>query len=83
MSEPVSTARSQLLIQGFHDALSPPHLGKDGAYHPVPLYGDGSPINLEDLDQAANIVNETRSLVKWEEGDVLILDVSSSIEQSG
>jgi len=76
MSEPVSKTRSLSLIPGFHNALSPPHLGTDGAYHPVPLYGDGSPINLEHLDKAANIVNETRSLIKWEDGDVLILDVS-------
>jgi len=79
----VSTARSHLLTPGFHNALSPPHLGADGAYHPVPLYGDGSSIDLEDLDKAANIVRETRVLIKWEDGDVLVLDVSSSIEKSG
>lgn len=83
MSEPVSTAKSQSLMPGFHNALSPPHLGTDGAFHPVPLYGDGSPIDLEDLDKAAHIVNETRVLVKWEDGDVLILDVSLGRTQFG
>jgi hypothetical protein len=65
-----------MLILGYHDALKPPYLGRDGSYHPVPLYGDGSPIDLRHLEQAARIVDETRSLVKWENGDVLVLDVS-------
>lgn len=58
-----------------HDALLPPYLGRDGAYHPVPKYGDGSAIEIEGLDRAAAIVKETHVLVEWQDGDVLVLDV--------
>jgi hypothetical protein len=76
MSEPVSEVVGLPLSEGYHHALEPPHLGRDGAYHPAPTYGDGSPIELRHLEEAAKIVDETRSLVKWKDGDVLVLDVS-------
>jgi hypothetical protein len=76
MSEQVSTSTDRLLILGYHYVLSPPHLGVDGACHPLSPYGDGSSINLDHLDKTAKTVQETWFLVKWENGDVLILDVS-------
>lgn len=56
--------------------MEPPYLGTDGGYHPLPLYGDGSPIDVKHLEQAADIVHDTHVLVKWKQGDVLVLDVS-------
>ncbi|GAA5834695.1 hypothetical protein JCM11251_003635 [Rhodosporidiobolus azoricus] len=57
-----------------HHALSPPYLGDDGGYHPIPYYGDGTLIDVTDLEVANQIVEETKAEVKWEQGDVLILD---------
>ncbi|BGP45068.1 hypothetical protein JCM10450v2_000885 [Rhodotorula kratochvilovae] len=57
-----------------HHALSPPYLGDDGGYHPIPLYGDGTSIAVSDLEIANQIIEETKAVVKWEQGDVLILD---------
>ncbi|GAA6039922.1 hypothetical protein JCM8097_006801 [Rhodosporidiobolus ruineniae] len=57
-----------------HGALSPPYLGDDGGYHPIPFYGDGSLIDVADLEIANQIVEETKAEIKWQQGDVLILD---------
>lgn len=60
----------------FYKALQPPFLGSDGGYHPLPLYGDGSAISVESLERADKIVEETRVLLKWQQGDVVLFDVS-------
>jgi len=59
----------------FHHALEPPFLGDDGGFHPLPLYGDGTTIDPADIEFADQIVNETRVLVPWQQGDMVILDV--------
>ncbi|MGB5306295.1 MAG: TauD/TfdA family dioxygenase [Gammaproteobacteria bacterium] len=38
------------------------------------LYGDGSPIAMEDLDAIRAVYRETEVLFPWQTGDVLILD---------
>ncbi|GJN91803.1 hypothetical protein Rhopal_004826-T1 [Rhodotorula paludigena] len=57
-----------------HGALEPPYLGDDGGYHPIPYYGDGTTIDVADLEIANQIIEETKADVKWQQGDVLILD---------
>ncbi|KAF9876597.1 taurine catabolism dioxygenase [Colletotrichum karsti] len=57
--------------------LQPPHLNKEGKYQPPAFYGDGSLIPREYLDSAIEIIKETRALVSWKQGDVLLLDVYS------
>lgn len=59
-----------------HKALEPPFLGDDGGYHPLPLFGDGSAIETTSLERADRIVEETRILLKWQQGDVVLFDVS-------
>ncbi|KAJ4532159.1 hypothetical protein HRR80_001796 [Exophiala dermatitidis] len=59
-----------------HGATQPPFLGDDGGYHPLPTYGDGSPINTEDLELALSIAEGMQVDVEWEVGDVVLLDVS-------
>ncbi|KAF5010271.1 hypothetical protein FDECE_3556 [Fusarium decemcellulare] len=54
--------------------LEPPHINKNGEYQPPAFYGDGSLIPREYLDSAVKIIHETRSLVTWQSGDVLLLD---------
>ncbi|KAH6680003.1 hypothetical protein F5X68DRAFT_156502, partial [Plectosphaerella plurivora] len=56
------------------DTLLPPHINRDGAYQPPAFYGDGSLIPREYLDSAVEIIKETRSLVTWKQGDVVLLD---------
>lgn len=55
-------------------ALDPPFLGSDNAYHHLPTYGDGSVIPHRHLQLCADLIRETRVLVDWRVGDVLILD---------
>lgn len=57
-----------------HHALLPPFLGDDGGYHPLPLYGDGSTIDVADLETLNQIIESIKAVVKWDQGDVLILD---------
>ncbi|KAK5065016.1 hypothetical protein LTR84_000851 [Exophiala bonariae] len=54
--------------------LDPPYLNKDGDYQPPALYADDTPIPHEYLEAAVQIVNDTRSLVLWNTGDVLLID---------
>lgn len=61
----------------YFNAIEPPYLGTDDGYHPLPRYGDGSVINIDHLEQAAEIVRQTHVLVAWQQGDVLVLDVSA------
>lgn len=72
----MSCASRLLLITEFFQAIEPPFLGTDGGYHPIPRYGDGSVINIEQLEQAAEIVRQTQVVLAWQQGDVLVLDVS-------
>ncbi|KAH8661684.1 hypothetical protein BGZ60DRAFT_413717 [Tricladium varicosporioides] len=57
-----------------HDATEPPYLGDDGSYHPLPTYGDGTRIPTKYLELALLIAEESQVLVKWEEGDIVLLD---------
>ncbi|TDZ22298.1 Clavaminate synthase-like protein [Colletotrichum orbiculare MAFF 240422] len=54
--------------------LQPPHVNRDGKYQPPAFYGDGSLIPREYLDTAVEIIKDTRALVSWKQGDVLLLD---------
>ncbi|KAH7031485.1 uncharacterized protein B0I36DRAFT_243103 [Microdochium trichocladiopsis] len=55
-------------------SLLPPHINNDGQYQPPAFYGDGSLIPREYLDYAVAVIHETRALVTWRPGDVLLLD---------
>ncbi|KAK3379057.1 hypothetical protein B0T24DRAFT_144790 [Lasiosphaeria ovina] len=54
--------------------LLPPHLTGDGKYQPPAFYGDGSLIPREYLDSAVKFINETRAMVTWQAGDVILID---------
>ncbi|KAF9695677.1 hypothetical protein EKO04_006588 [Ascochyta lentis] len=57
-----------------HGATEPPFRGDDGSYHPLPTYGDGSPIATTDLELALTLAEEMQVDIKWQEGDVVLLD---------
>lgn len=57
-----------------YNALEPPHFGSDNAYHYLPTYGDGSAIPTHYLEKLIEVINDARILVKWQVGDVLVLD---------
>ncbi|KAF2790237.1 hypothetical protein K505DRAFT_251638, partial [Melanomma pulvis-pyrius CBS 109.77] len=54
--------------------LEPPHVNKDGRYQPPAFYGDGGLIPKRYFESAVEIIKETRSLVSWKKGDVILLD---------
>ncbi|KIY67335.1 Clavaminate synthase-like protein [Cylindrobasidium torrendii FP15055 ss-10] len=54
--------------------VEPPHLTSTGFYKPPPRYGDDSLIPVKYLDKLMSIIEETRSSIKWEKYDVLIID---------
>ncbi|KAK0721861.1 hypothetical protein B0T26DRAFT_739253 [Lasiosphaeria miniovina] len=54
--------------------LLPPHLTGDGKYQPPAFYGDDSLIPREYLDSAVEFINETRAMVTWQAGDVILID---------
>ncbi|GAA6009161.1 hypothetical protein JCM10207_004289 [Rhodosporidiobolus poonsookiae] len=54
--------------------LEPPYLDATGFYKPPPLYGDDSPIPLKYLDLVMRLIEEDRTLIKWKENDVFIID---------
>ncbi|KAL4866621.1 hypothetical protein BDV12DRAFT_198971 [Aspergillus spectabilis] len=56
------------------DTLKQPHINHEGRFQPPAFYGDGSLIPEEYLHSAVEIIKETRSLVKWTKGDVVLLD---------
>lgn len=60
----------------FHGATQPPYLGDDGSYHPPPLYGDGTTIETKYLELALQIAESSQVMIKWEQGDIVLLDVS-------
>ncbi|KPM38724.1 hypothetical protein AK830_g7842 [Neonectria ditissima] len=57
-----------------HGATEPPFKGDDGSYHPPPQYGDGEEIEKKNLDLALSIAESSQVLVKWEQGDLVLLD---------
>ncbi|KAL3440269.1 hypothetical protein BJX65DRAFT_314968 [Aspergillus insuetus] len=57
-----------------HGATRAPFRGDDGSYHPPPQFGDGSPMDVNDLDTLLDIAEEGAFNVEWEEGDLVILD---------
>ncbi|KXJ87943.1 hypothetical protein Micbo1qcDRAFT_185331 [Microdochium bolleyi] len=56
------------------DTLLPPHINKEGEYQPPALVSSPSALKLGCLDTDFAICSETRSLVTWRPGDVLLLD---------
>ncbi|KAI1382668.1 Clavaminate synthase-like protein [Hypoxylon trugodes] len=58
----------------FHGATESPYRGDDDSYHPPPEYGDGTPIEKEYLDLALELAESLQVLVKWEVGDIVLLD---------
>ncbi|KAL3490021.1 hypothetical protein BJX62DRAFT_238475 [Aspergillus germanicus] len=56
------------------ETLHPPHVTAEGRYQPPAFYGDGSLIPEKYLHSAVEIIKETRALVSWTKGDVLLLD---------
>lgn len=52
----------------------PPFQGDDGSYHPLPTYGDGSPIDKSHLELALNIAEEMQVGIHWQKGDVVLID---------
>ncbi|KAI5862032.1 Clavaminate synthase-like protein [Durotheca rogersii] len=58
----------------YHGATEFPYRGDDGSYHPPPEYGDGTPIEKEYLDLALALAESLQVLVKWELGDIVLLD---------
>lgn len=71
-----NNAVSRFLNALAADTLLPPHINKDGAYQPPAFYGDGSLIPGEYFESAFEFIKQTRALVKWTKGDVILLDVS-------
>lgn len=59
-----------------HGATEPPFRGDDDSYHPPPLYGDGEQIEKKYLDLALKLAESSEVLVKWQQGDLVLLDVS-------
>ncbi|KAL2848187.1 hypothetical protein BJY01DRAFT_262763 [Aspergillus pseudoustus] len=58
----------------YHGATRHPFRGDDGSYHPPPQFGDGSPMDVNDLDTLLNIAEEGAVNVNWEKGDLVIID---------
>jgi alpha-ketoglutarate-dependent taurine dioxygenase len=54
--------------------LEPPHLSTEGKYRPPAFYGDGGLIPKKYFESAVEIIKETRALVTWKKGDVVLLD---------
>ncbi|CCF46973.1 hypothetical protein CH063_00646 [Colletotrichum higginsianum] len=65
-----------------HGATRPPFRGDDGSYHPPPTYGDGAPIDVEDLDLLLKLAEEGAVDVEWERGDLVLLDVAFACAQN-
>ncbi|KAK1590411.1 uncharacterized protein LY79DRAFT_515888 [Colletotrichum navitas] len=57
-----------------HGATRPPFRGDDGSYHPPPTYGDGTPIDVEDLDLLLKLAEDGAVDVEWEKGGLVLLD---------
>ncbi|KAJ0308625.1 hypothetical protein COL516b_003169 [Colletotrichum fioriniae] len=59
-----------------HGATRLPFRGDDGSYHPPPTYGDGTPIDVEDLDLLLKLAEKGAVDIEWQKGDLVLLDVS-------
>jgi hypothetical protein len=46
-------------------------------------YGDGSLIPREYLDSAVDFITQTRAMVTWKKGDVILIDVSGGTHRGG
>ncbi|KAF4464220.1 taurine catabolism dioxygenase [Fusarium albosuccineum] len=57
-----------------HGATRPPFRGDDGSYHPPPEFGDGTPMDVEDLDLLLKLAQEGAVDVEWKQGDLVLLD---------
>ncbi|GAB7330063.1 hypothetical protein MBLNU13_g01743t1 [Cladosporium sp. NU13] len=57
-----------------HGATESPFRGDDGSYHPLPTYGDGSPIETADLELSLSIAEDMQVDITWQKGDVVLLD---------
>lgn len=66
-----------------HGATEPPYRGDDNSYHPPPKYGDGEDIEKNYLDLALSIAESSQVLVKWEQGDLVLLDVRHTFIYTG
>ncbi|KXH66029.1 hypothetical protein CSAL01_05825 [Colletotrichum salicis] len=62
-----------------HGATRPPFRGDDGSYHPPPTYGDGTPIDVDDLDLLLKLAEEGAIDVEWQKGDLVLLDMSTCL----
>lgn len=67
----------------YHGATEPPYRGDDDSYHPPPEYGNGEKIEKAHLDLALILAESLQVLVKWEKGDVVLIDVSDSSNIDG
>ncbi|KAF2682277.1 Clavaminate synthase-like protein [Lentithecium fluviatile CBS 122367] len=54
--------------------VDPPHVDRYGQYRLPAYYGDGSLIPREYFESAVQFIRETRAAVRWEKGNVLLLD---------
>ncbi|KAL2207086.1 Clavaminate synthase-like protein, partial [Sarocladium strictum] len=57
-----------------HGATRPPFQGDDGSYHPPPQFGDGTAMDVEDLDLLLDIAEQGAVDVVWQQGDLVLLD---------
>ncbi|KAJ5354921.1 hypothetical protein N7541_005965 [Penicillium brevicompactum] len=57
-----------------HGATRPPFRGDDGSYHPPPQFGDGTPMDVKDLDLLLDIAERSAVDITWNQGDLVILD---------
>ncbi|KAH6644525.1 hypothetical protein C7974DRAFT_439894 [Boeremia exigua] len=57
-----------------HGATEPPFRGDDGSYHPLPTYGDGSPIATAELELALNLAEKLQVDLHWQKGDIVLID---------
>lgn len=54
--------------------LEHPYRNGRGEYIPPCFYGDGSEIPREYLDSAVEFIQRSRAMVRWERGDVVLID---------
>ncbi|EKG10559.1 hypothetical protein MPH_12417 [Macrophomina phaseolina MS6] len=69
-----NNAVSRFLNAVAAGTLEAPHINAEGAYQPPAFYGDGEIIPSEYFDAAVEFIRETRALVPWREGGVVLLD---------
>ncbi|OKL60077.1 hypothetical protein UA08_04939 [Talaromyces atroroseus] len=57
-----------------HGATRSPFRGDDGSYHPPPQFGDGTAMDVEDLDLLLDLAEKGAVDIHWEQGDLVLLD---------